>query len=578
MSEQPSELQEESYAEWGSWNKLFRVFWIALDPKKLVLGGSGVFLAAVGSFLISSLFDGDSSFCVFPSATQIPVSQSVFQHVSEGDMHGLSEDWMAHLKVIVSPARELLTPFSHLFSNQPQYAWSRFGSLVQTVITVIWMVLVWGFFGGAITRIAAVQIARDEKIGLSDAIRFARNKCVSYVAAPVFPLIIVMALLMGCMLGGLVIRIPLIGTILGGALWGLPLIAGFVMTIILLGLSMGWPLMLPAISAEGSDSFDALSRSYSYVFQKPWKFIFYTSVAIIYGALVFTFIVGFGGMTVHLSGWAVSGGATRSKTAVFYQSAPEASGWRETGRTLLQQSFRDSGEVFDDTPNEDTIDSSGKEGAGDTDPLNLDTENSDTANATTKDPAVSEPVEEESQSKPGGSEDPSRVLPSPTSDSDSSDGLVTVSDEMMEEDKISSEQGVGKTGESDANETPSAAEAVSVSSQPLDERLGGSLSAIWLYLAFFLLLGFVYSYFWSASTMMYFLLRKDVDATDYDEVYLEEEADDYFSVPPFDTDVSEPVIVSQEEIEDNSSADLSGSDSDNPVSGNTSQGSSSSDS
>ena len=582
MSEQPSELQEESYAEWRSWNQLFRVFWIALDPKKLVLGGLGVFLAALGSYLIGYLFDRDSSFCVFPSSTQIPVSQSVFQHLSEGDMHGLSEDWMAHLKVIVSPARELLAPFSQLFSNQPQYAWSswsRFGSLVHTVTTVIWMVLVWGFLGGAITRIAAVQIARDEKIGLVDAILFARNKCVSYVAAPVFPLIIVMALLMGCMLGGWVVRIPWIGTVLGGALWGLPLIAGFVMTIILLGLSMGWPLMLPAISAEGSDSFDALSRSYSYVFQKPWKFIFYTSVAIIYGALVFTFIVGFGGMTVHLSGWAVSAGATRSKTAVFYQSAPEASGWRETGRTLLQESFRDSGEVLeDDTPNDDTIESAGKEDVGDTDPLNLDKEKSDTASETIKDSAVSEPVEEESQSKLGGSEDPSRVLQSPVSDSDPSDGLVKVSDEMMKEDTTSSEEGVGKTVESDANETPSATEAVSVSSQPLDERLGGALSAIWLYLAFFLLLGFVYSYFWSASTMMYFLLRKDVDATDYDEVFLEEDEDDYFSVPPFDTDVSEPVIVSQEENEDNSGAGLSASDSDNPVPDSTSQGSSSSDS
>ena len=568
MSEQPSELQEESYTEWRSWNQLFRVFWIAVDPKKLVLGGIGVFLAAVGGYLISRPFDRDSSFCVFPSSTHIPVSQAVFHHFSEGDIQGLSEDWMTHLKVIVSPARELLTPFSQLFSNQPQYAWSHFGSLVQTVTTVIWMVLVWGFFGGAITRIAAVQIARDEKIGLLDAICFARNKCVSYVAAPIFPLIIVMALLMGCMLGGLVIRIPWIGTILGGALWGLPLIAGFVMTIILLGLSMGWPLMLPAISAEGSDSFDALSRSYSYVFQKPWKFIFYTSVAIIYGALVFTFIVGFGGMTIHLSGWAVSAGATRSKTAVFYQSAPEASGWRETGRTLLKESFRDSGEVLDeDVTTEDA-----------TDTLKLDKEKSDTTSATTKDSSDSEPVEEESQSNPDGSDDPSRISQSPTSDSDPSDVLVTVSDETMEEDMTSSEEGTGKTVESDANETPSVTEAVSVSGQPIEEILGGLLSAIWLYLAFFLLLGFVYSYFWSASTMMYFLLRKDVDGTDYDEVYLEEEADDYFSDPPFDTAVSEPVIVSQEEVGDNSGEGLSAADSDNSVPGNTSQGSSSSDS
>ena len=38
-----------------------------------------------------------------------------------------------------------------------------------------------------------------------------------------------------------------------------------------------------------------------------------------------------------------------------------------------------------------------------------------------------------------------------------------------------------------------------------------------------MMVAFVYSYFWSASTIIYFLLRQSDDATDLDEVYLPDE-------------------------------------------------------
>jgi hypothetical protein len=38
-----------------------------------------------------------------------------------------------------------------------------------------------------------------------------------------------------------------------------------------------------------------------------------------------------------------------------------------------------------------------------------------------------------------------------------------------------------------------------------------------------MIVGFGYSYFWGASTIVYLLMRRKVDDTDLDEVYLEEE-------------------------------------------------------
>jgi hypothetical protein len=57
-------------------------------------------------------------------------------------------------------------------------------------------------------------------------------------------------------------------------------------------------------------------------------------------------------------------------------------------------------------------------------------------------------------------------------------------------------------------------------------RVAAICTAVWLYLLFFMIVGFVYSYFWSASTIIYYLLRRDVDNTEMQEVYMEGEEED----------------------------------------------------
>ena len=54
-------------------------------------------------------------------------------------------------------------------------------------------------------------------------------------------------------------------------------------------------------------------------------------------------------------------------------------------------------------------------------------------------------------------------------------------------------------------------------------KVGAALVAFWLGLLFLLILGFGYSFFFSTSTIIYLLLRRNLDAAEMDEVYLEEE-------------------------------------------------------
>lgn len=68
---------------------------------------------------------------------------------------------------------------------------------------------------------------------------------------------------------------------------------------------------------------------------------------------------------------------------------------------------------------------------------------------------------------------------------------------------------------------------------PLDgtERLGAWLLAVWVYLCVGLLCAFVVNFFFCGSTQMYFLLRRSVDATDYDDIFYEEPAEEAPAAP-----------------------------------------------
>jgi hypothetical protein len=161
------------------------------------------------------------------------------------------------------------------------------------VIFTLWFLTIWAIFGGAIARIAAIHVARDEKLSVRAALAFSLGKFLSFVSAPLIPLVIVLVVGMIPLIAGLLSSIPGLGVVFYLAmtlLFVLILAAGFVMTLVLLGTFGGFNLMYPTIAVEGSDSFDAISRSFSYVYAKPWRMLFYTIVAIIYGAICYLFV------------------------------------------------------------------------------------------------------------------------------------------------------------------------------------------------------------------------------------------------------------------------------------------------
>src|SRR6202012_5030017 len=101
-----------------------------------------------------------------------------------------------------------------------------------------------------ITRLAAVQIARNEKAPLTETVGFVGERFRHYVLAPAMPLLFLGILILVLATGGFIAGWTFfLGDILAGLLWPLVILAGLIMAVLLVGL-LGWPLMYPTISVE----------------------------------------------------------------------------------------------------------------------------------------------------------------------------------------------------------------------------------------------------------------------------------------------------------------------------------------
>jgi hypothetical protein len=99
-----------------------------------------------------------------------------------------------------------------------------------------------------------------------------------------------------------------VGVGIVGLVWLLYLVAGLVMTIFVVGLLFGWPLLFTTISVEGGDSFGAMSHAYSYVYQRPLYYLFLVLLASLLGSLAWLAVSLFAEAVIYLAAWGASWG------------------------------------------------------------------------------------------------------------------------------------------------------------------------------------------------------------------------------------------------------------------------------
>jgi hypothetical protein len=248
----------------------------------------------------------------------------------------------SEVPVLIEPLVKFLEPIIYVL--HPKTSWFV---RLYLILIILWTLATWAFFGGMITRMAAVEIAGKDPLTFKETFRFVKSRYLSYFCSPLVPLGLIAILVLVAMLFGVLQLIPYVGDTINGVLWPIVMLLGLGMALLLVGL-VGFPLMYPTISAEGSDTLDAISRSYNYVFQSPWNFIWYSFVTILYGAVV-TFFVGFlGSLTVYLGKWGLTHTTevwTKRNPDYMMIYTPTSFGWRHMllrgspgeGVTVLQE-------------------------------------------------------------------------------------------------------------------------------------------------------------------------------------------------------------------------------------------------
>jgi hypothetical protein len=310
MAEESSRLHGRSLEQLNSWIRLFRAPGVAIDAKKLLLAALGLIVFTLGRGGIDRLFsmseDTSRLDAVSPAFLEPPdPARPVFADVRSAPMR------------LTEPARVLVGPYVRLFSLG-----NRWRGFFHAFATALWGTLIWGIVGGAIARIAVVQLARTDQIGLGEAARFAGRKWLSLVGTPLSSLLGIAFFTALFAVFGLLYRLPApIGPALAGILAVFPLLAGLVMTIVLISLALGWPLMHATIAAEGEDGFDALSRSFAYVNQRPARYLALVAVAWAVGILGLVFVELVARMTIHMAQWSLSFGAPGDLLAAYYGGA-----------------------------------------------------------------------------------------------------------------------------------------------------------------------------------------------------------------------------------------------------------------
>ena len=424
-------LRAVAWSDICPWLRLFRCFRLAIGfGFPLFLSAVAILLTVSGWALFGLLFSGDPEIagqmkpyrgCPWLALTELVPDKPGLPRL-DLSMGGDRPTPHAAAGASWSLFRRSPEPFWGSFTQLSRPLWQIFSSdvtvtkLAYLLLCGLWALAIWAFFGGAITRRAAVELACEEHVSPNAMLRYACSRWRTYFSAPLLLLVGIAAFSVGIGLVGTLLHSDVTVVIGGLFLWPLMLLGGLVITYLLVWLALGWPLMWAATSAEGQDSYDALSRSNQYLFQRPLHYLFYVLVAVLIGWLGWLVVSNFAAAVIALTNWAADWGADSSRWFA-----------EGSGRRRVEALLSDGAEI----------------------------------------------------------------------------------------------SVVG--------------------------AFGSGLILFWCGCVKMLAVGFLYSYFWTASTCIYLLLRYDADAMELDEVFLEEEEDEAtYGLPPLGTDEAGAPVVADD--------------------------------
>lgn len=317
-----------SFGERSEWMILQSVR-LAMRPSYLFFAAWGAIAGSLGWMLLGLLLlppvsESDPS----PAEIELRTNATYFQQLPGGRSEDVDPLGWSQLQPVrwsverVGQAPDnpltavpyrIIEPFFQLL--QPQMSWrARFYYLLGGA----WTWLVWSIVGGAITHMAILHFAREQSRDPQLAFRYALTKIPSHLGAMLLPTVAVLLLSLPIAILGAVMRSDF-GLAVVGLVWIVVLPIAMIMAMVVLAWAFGWPLIWGALSSEGMDAFDAFSRSMSYTFQKPVRYVWYLAVAAAGGLVGWLFVWAASEMIVQLASYSASLGTGRERMVMIMQ-------------------------------------------------------------------------------------------------------------------------------------------------------------------------------------------------------------------------------------------------------------------
>ena len=160
-------------------------------------------------------------------------------------------------------------------------------SVRQNPALLLWLfnvILIWTLCGGLLCRIVAVRLTIDESESMGNLLLFLRKRGTGFISAPILVLLGIVCCFLPVKIAGWMLAVPLLNTVIA-ILFPIPFVFACLTVFFALVLAVGFMLLFAAVSVDGSDGFDAISRMFSYVCQRPLHYVVYWTCCGILGYL-----------------------------------------------------------------------------------------------------------------------------------------------------------------------------------------------------------------------------------------------------------------------------------------------------
>ncbi len=250
------------------WPRVLRAPALALSPNRLISGCVGAFLLTLVIRFYTLLSDSGTADAVDTTSGDALMPSSI-STLGDRLMHALMGlDPIELSNTAIDAARLIRDGVMH----NPLIS-VLLGVPIITILTLV---------GGSISRSAAFEFAQGRFATREETVYFTLRRARQFIGAVAGPIVFSAFVFLLIGLGGLLLSVPVVD-LLGAVLYGIGLVLGILATLVLVLHVVALPMIVPALSIEGTDGFDAIQRCYAYVVGRPLRYLLYVLVLTLLG-------------------------------------------------------------------------------------------------------------------------------------------------------------------------------------------------------------------------------------------------------------------------------------------------------